>query len=110
MTTIFLDRIDSAPLQNEDFSFEFFSWTTTFIDIINEDIREIEDQLNGKGLATFITRKTTAEITALIAMNAIPVLEVGSLWFDTTINKLKVLVTSAIPGVSNGVTETVTSV
>ena len=107
---IFLDRLDSAPLADDDFSFTFNSWVSNVVDTLNENLSDTEEQLNGLGDATFITRKTSAEITALIDMNAIPVLDVGSLWFDTTINKLKVLVTAAVFGISNGITETVTSV
>ena len=57
-----------------------------------------------------LPEKRSAQIVALIGMNAVPVLDVGSLWFDTTISKLKVLVTAAVPGIANGITETVTSV
>lgn len=38
-----------------------------------------------------------------------PVMPVGTIWYDTTINKLKVLTTAAVIGVSNGIVETVTS-
>lgn len=108
--SVFLDRLDSAPLADDDFSFTFNSWISNVVDTLNENISDIEEQLNGLEDATFITRKTSAQITALISMNAFPVLDVGSLWFDTTISKLKVLVTAAIPGIANGITETVTSV
>lgn len=107
---VFLEKIDAAPLADDDFSFSFNSWIAVMIDTLNEDLSNIQNQLNGLGTATFITTKTSAQITALIAMNALPVLPVGALWYDTTINKLKVLVTAAVPGISNGVTETVMSV
>lgn len=107
---IFFDRVDSAPLADNDFSFSFNSWVSNTVDTLNEDISEIQNQFNGLGDATFITNKTTAQINALIAMNTLPVLNVGALWFDTTLSKLVVLVTAAVPGVSNGITETVTSV
>jgi hypothetical protein len=111
MPIIFLDRVDAAPLANDDFSFEYNSWVANTIDVLNEVIIDVQDQLNGAGQrGTGITRKTSAQITALIDMNATPVLEEGVMWFDTTIKKLKVLVTEAIPGIANGVTETVTSV
>lgn len=109
MAIIFLDRISSVPLANDDFSGEFTSWVTDMIDTENENIGDIETQLNGQGITTFITTQTSAIITTLIDMNAVPLLPVGSLWFDTTLSKLVVLVTAAVPGVSNGVTEVVTS-
>lgn len=110
MPVIFLDRVDAAPLANDDFSFEFNSWVANTVDVLNEVIIDIQNQLNGANFGTYTTPKTSVEITALINMNAIPVLPVGTIWFDTTLNKLKVLVTAAVPGVSNGITETVTSV
>lgn len=110
MPVIFLDRVDAAPLANDDFSFEFNSWAANTIDVLNEVIIDIQDQLNGLNLGTYTTVKTSAEITALISMNAFPVLPVGTTWFDTTLGKLRVLVTAAVPGVSSGITQTVTSV
>ncbi len=107
---IFLDRIDAVPLGDDDFSFEVNSWMSIIADTLNENFQDIETILNGEGLATQVSRKTTAEITAAISMNADPVLEVGAIWFDKTVGKLKVLVTAAVSGVSNGVTETITSV
>lgn len=109
MSIIFLDRISSVPLANDTLSAEFGSWVTDMIDTENENIGDIETQLNGGGIATFITVQTSVGITALIDMDALPVLPVGSFWFDTTLSKLVVLVTAAVPGVSNGVTEVVTS-
>lgn len=106
---VFLDRINSAPLADDDFSFSYNSWVANTIDSLNEIIADIEAQLNGLGLATYTTQMTTAQITALISMTALPVLPVGSLWFDTTVGKLRVLTTAAVYGVSDGTTEVVTS-
>jgi hypothetical protein len=110
MAIVFLDRIDACPLDNDDFSYPFNAWCANTVDTLNEIIENIQNQLNGLGTATFITNLTTVQIDALIAMNALPVLPLGSLWFDTTVGKLRVLTTSAIPGIANGVTEVVTSV
>lgn len=107
--SIFLDRIDSVPLYDDEFSFNFSSWLSVLVDTLNETIVELQNQLNGLGDTTFIARKTSAEIDNLIDMNNDPVLEVGAMWFDITISKLKVLVTAAVFGVSDGVTETVMS-
>jgi hypothetical protein len=110
MPIVFIDRIDAAPLDNDEFSYPFNAWCANTVDTLNEIAENIQNQLNGFGTATFITPLTTAQVNALIAMNALPVLPVGSLWYDLTINKLRVLTTSAVSGVSNGVTEVVTSV
>ncbi len=109
MPVIFFDRVNPAPLLDDDFSYTYSAWVANTVDTLNETISEAQTQINGEGLTTFVTRKTSAEITALIDMNAKPVLPSG-LWLDTTIGKLKFLVTPAVAGVSNGITETVTSV
>lgn len=106
----FLDRIDSAPLADDDFSFTFNSWISVTVDTLNENISDIQNQFNGLTQGLLVPQQTTAQITALIGMNAVPVFPVGAMWFDTTLGKLKVLVTEAVPGTSNGITETVTSV
>lgn len=53
--------------------------------------------------------QSTANITALTLESAAPVLPVGTIWFNTDLSKLQVLVTAAVPGASNGIVETVTS-
>jgi hypothetical protein len=110
MPIVFLDRIDAAPLENDQLSYPFKAWIANTVDTLNEVENNVQDQLNGAGLATFITPLTAAQINALINMNAQPVLQIGSLWFDTTAGKLRVLTTPAVYGVSNGVTQLVTSV
>jgi hypothetical protein len=110
MDIIFIEKIDSAPLDDDDFSFSYNSWLSNTVDTLNEVLARIESQLNGSGLATYTTSMTTAQITANISQNALPVLPVGSLWFDTTLGKLTVLTIAAVSGVSDGVTEVVTSV
>ena len=57
-----------------------------------------------------VPKQSTANIATIIDKNTLPVMPVGTIWYDTTLNKLKVLTTAAVPGVSNGVTETITSV
>lgn len=110
MIGVTFNRVSAAPLMDDKFSFSYVSWVANTVDTLNEALNITQNQLNGIGVATFPVRKTSAEISALINMNAFPVLEVGALWFDTTIKKLKFLATAAVPGMSNGITETVTSV
>lgn len=110
MPIVFLDRIDAAPLENDQLSYPFKAWIANTVDTLNEVENNIQDQLNGAGLATFITPLTTAQINALISMNAQPVLPYGSIWADITIGKLRWLSTPAVYGVSNGITQVVTSV
>ena len=107
---IFLDKVDAAPLDNDDFSYPFNAWCANTTDALNEDIQDIQDQLNGFSMGTYLTQKTTVQITALISRNAVPILPLGTVWFDTTAGKIKVLTTIAVAGVSDGITQTVTSV
>lgn len=44
--TIFLDRIDAAPLNSQQFSFEFNSWVSVLVDALNENISDIQDAFN----------------------------------------------------------------
>lgn len=64
MTDLFLDRIDSVPLEDDEFSFSFNSWVSVTVDTLNEDIQDIQDQFNGIGLPYGPTRMTQAEILA----------------------------------------------
>lgn len=66
--------------------------------------------LDGLGQQGFtITPLPTASITKLISKNYFPPLPVGTTWFNTNLSKLQVLVTAAVPNVSDGIIETVTS-
>lgn len=79
MNVIFLDRVDAAPLSNDKFSFEFNSWTSNTIDVLNEVIIDVQDQLNGNGpFGTAITQKTQAQIIALA-----PNVNDGVVWYCT---------------------------
>jgi hypothetical protein len=44
--SIFLDRIDSAPLEADDFSFEMNSWISNLVDSQNENLVDIENAFN----------------------------------------------------------------
>lgn len=48
--TLFLDRIDAVPLQNEDFSFEFNSWAAVLVDSLNENLSDIQTAINAFGV------------------------------------------------------------
>jgi hypothetical protein len=65
MTTLFLDRIDAAPLDNDEFSYPFNAWIANTIDSLNEIIIDIQDQFNGIGIPFGPTELTQAEIVAL---------------------------------------------
>lgn len=60
---IFLDRIDSAPLNSDEFSFEFTSWVAVLVDTMNETLEDVQDRLNQPQLQPF----TQAQIIAAAA-------------------------------------------
>jgi hypothetical protein len=62
---VFLDRIDAAPLADDDFSFSFDSWISVTIDTLNEIIIDIQNQFNGVGTPYGPTTLTQAQIIAL---------------------------------------------
>ena len=78
MATYFLDRVDAAPLQNEDFSVPFNAWVANTVDSLNEIITNIQNALNGFDEGVIIPALTTAQITAL-AVNAPD----GTIWYST---------------------------
>lgn len=67
MTAVFLNRIDSAPLDNDKFSYVFEAWLATSVDSLNEILVAIQDQFNGVGTPYGPTRLTQAQILALEA-------------------------------------------
>lgn len=44
--TIFLDRIDSAPIANSEFDPQFLQWLWVLVDSLNENIRDIQNAFN----------------------------------------------------------------
>lgn len=88
---IFLEKINAAPLNNEEFSFQMNSWISVLVDTLNEILVQIEDGLNRFDNGLVAPSFTTAEITAL-AVSATN----GTLWYDTTTNQLKAKVNNVV--------------
>ena len=65
MAVLFLDRIDAAPLDNEDFSYPFNAWCANTVDSLNEVFADVQNQFNGVGIPYGPTRLTQAQIIAL---------------------------------------------
>lgn len=76
--SIFLDRIDAAPLSNNEFSYEFNQWVSVLIDSLNETIRIVQGSVN----LTTINSYTAADIATLA-----PTLVDGVIMYDTTNNE-----------------------
>jgi len=77
--TLFLDRIDSAPIINGDFDPQFLQWVWVLVDALNENINDIQNAFN---LLTAMNY-TAADIAA---MNTAGLLGNGVLVYDTTNN------------------------
>jgi hypothetical protein len=65
---LFLERIDSAPLADDDFSFTF--------NTLNEVIVDVQDQFNSGGDGLVVSPKTMSQI-ALLAVDA----QDGTTWY-----------------------------
>lgn len=72
---IFLERIDSVPLQQDDFSSEYDSWVTNLVDTINENLATQQDYLN----ANFGPQPYTAAQITTMATSA----RDGVIWYCT---------------------------
>lgn len=77
--TLFLDRIDAAPIANSNFDAQFLQWLWVLVDSLNESINDIQDAFN---LLTAMSY-TAAQI---VAMNVAGDLGNGVLLYDTTNN------------------------
>lgn len=75
--SFFLDKIDAAPLNSDDFSFDTNSWMSVLVDTLNEDFFEIEESINNF-TAPLIT---TVELAALMMLATPP--SDGRIWFCT---------------------------
>lgn len=76
--TIFLDRIDSAPIaSNTEFDPQFLQWLWVLVDALNENMSDIQNAFN---LLTAISY-TQTQITD---MNTAGQLSNGVLLYDTT--------------------------
>ena len=53
---LFLDRVDSAPMLSDEFSFEFGSWVSLLVDTLNEDINDIQGAISSTSAVTGTTQ------------------------------------------------------
>lgn len=60
--TVFLDRIDSAPIVNSDFDTQFLQWLWVLVDVLNENIDDIQNSFN------FLTAPNVALITETVIL------------------------------------------
>lgn len=81
---IFLDRVDSSPLQETKFPFEFESWVSNLVDSLNKNLQVIQDALNLYNNGLITPSFTDVQIAAL---NISPGLPNGVILYDTVNNK-----------------------
>lgn len=79
MSTIFLDRIDAAPILTDVFEYPFASWLAVLVNVLNENIQDIQNAFNLLEARGY----TTTEINAMFTAGDI---ENGIILYDTTLN------------------------
>jgi len=77
--TIFLDRIDSAPIANSNFDTQFLQWLWVLVDALNENINDIQNAFN------LLTAMGYTQ-TEIIDMNTAAQLNDGVILYDNTNN------------------------
>lgn len=79
MATIFLDRIDAAPVLTDVFEYPFASWLAVLVNVLNEDIQDIQNAFNLLEARGY----TSVQIAAMMTAGD---LENGVILYDTTLN------------------------
>lgn len=74
--SIFLDRIDSVPLEDDNFSQDYTSWVSVFVDTYNETIEDVQELFNNLQAQPL----TQAELTD---PDFITSAENGMMWYCT---------------------------
>lgn len=74
-----LNRIDSAPVINQDFSFFFSQWLSILVDSLNQIINTIQNSLNLLQAQSY----TSAQISTLYTGGS---LANGVILYDTNLN------------------------
>lgn len=62
-----LIKVNSAPLLDDDFTFEFISFISNLVDTINEDLERIQTALNANVNGLKLPQFTQAQIIAMSA-------------------------------------------
>ena len=86
---IFLDRIDSAPLSNSQFTFEFNQWVANLIDVLNEVINDTQNAFNTLLASSY----TASQIATMFSSGQ---LSNGVLLYDTTNNVYVGMISGAL--------------
>jgi hypothetical protein len=76
MSTIFIDRIDAAPILSDDFEPPFATWLAVLVNVINENMLDIQNAFNLLEAQGY----TAAEIASMFSAGN---LENGMILYDT---------------------------
>lgn len=79
-----LDRIDSAPIANSEFDAQFLQWLWVLVDSLNENFRDLDNNING--ILQFLTAPsyTASQISTMFTAGDFTN---GILLYDTTNNE-----------------------
>lgn len=77
--SIFLNRIDSAPIANSNFDVQFLQWLWVLVDVLNENLGGIQDLFN------FLTAQSYTD-TEINTLESDGDLSNGVILYDTVNN------------------------
>lgn len=78
--TIFLDRIDAAPVLGNQFEYPFASWLAVLVNVLNENIQDIEADFNLLTAQGYTSVQIASMFTAGIILN-------GMILYDSDLNE-----------------------
>jgi len=62
--SIFLDRIDAAPILGSVFEYPFATWLAVLVNVLNENIQDIQDDFNFLTAPSFALLSETVTLTS----------------------------------------------
>jgi hypothetical protein len=77
--TIFLDRIDAAPVLGNVFEYPFATWLAVLVNVLNENIQDIQNDFNLLQAQSYTSTQITDMFTAGTLVN-------GVLLYDSVLN------------------------
>lgn len=77
--SIFLDRIDAAPIANSNFDVQFLQWLWILVEVLNENINDIQNSFN------LLTAQSYTD-TQISAMESAGDLSDGVILYDSVNN------------------------
>lgn len=69
--TIFLDRIDAAPVLGNQFEYPFATWLAVLVNVLNENIQDIQNDFNLLQAQSYTSVEIAAMFTAGTLVNGV---------------------------------------